>query len=105
MTEPHPLRCETCKKFKEGTYHDSCDKLLFPDQYDSAECEYIKKWIKIRGCASHSSTTSAGEVLEQIERKLKQRCQQSPTIWKTLIITMDDVDKTFRELRLHWKVL
>jgi hypothetical protein len=74
MTEPHPLRCETCKKHSETKYLSFCEGLAFRDNLDSAEKEYIKEWIERVGCASHSSTTTSAEkVLEQIVEYLEPK--------------------------------
>ena len=54
-TEPHPLRCETCEKYGEGKYADTCENIPFPDHMDSADRQYIKDWIREHGCASHSA--------------------------------------------------
>ena len=65
--QPHPLRCETCSKYKEGKYADTCENIPFPDHMDSAERQYIKDWIEEHGCASHSSARE-----QQIEQAIKE---------------------------------
>lgn len=60
--QPHPCRCETCEKYGEGNYADTCENIPFPDHMNSADRQYIKDWIREHGCASHSAR---GPVAEQ----------------------------------------
>jgi hypothetical protein len=64
MTEPHPLRCETCKR--EHTDH-SCS--CYPGWIRLSQSD--KDLIEIMGCASHSSATSAEQVLDEVYEKYK----------------------------------
>jgi hypothetical protein len=76
MTEPHPLRCETCK-------NDNCDTSIealkhhLEETHNMAIAHIIEndqQFISRKGCASHSSASvSAEQVLDQIERTISDR--------------------------------
>ncbi len=56
----HERRCDNgCIHFKEGKYVNQCKDEKFPDNMDSAEDEYILKWISSHGCASYDNGTPA----------------------------------------------
>lgn len=55
MTEPHPQRCETCKSFEVSPVIDSCPNEDYCGKSGCTITTSIWEWIKIHGCASHSS--------------------------------------------------
>lgn len=67
---PHPWRCETCEYRTEGV-RLMCRKVL---EFDPKSLQIgISYYTAFVGCASHSSTTSAEKVLEELEERLKEK--------------------------------
>lgn len=62
MTEPHPLRCETCEyknKDKLCPAYDVANRVRFDD------LKVADDIIRCIGCSSHSAATSAEKVLDE----------------------------------------
>jgi len=74
MTEPHPLRCETCN------HHENDEELTACEIRQEWMPEEVWNWLQVVGCASHSS--AAGEavlderkrILDEIRVWLHQHC-------------------------------
>lgn len=106
MTELHPLRCETCNHhiFQEIMKHPHlCDhpKIIemedkvFSDIHFVTNEEYER--MCILGCASHSATTSAEQVLEIVYPFVSTYDYPENTDW----IMMEKIIKPLKEYFLR----
>lgn len=78
MTEaPNPLRCETCKDItcwlcKGNPYYDKVMASKNHNKEHREEIAEFRDFVKIKGCASHSSTTSAEKVLDDLKKTFQE---------------------------------
>jgi hypothetical protein len=91
MTEPHPLRCWTCE------YHKFDKDAIYTTMWCEKHKEWIDpKYLNIVGCASHSSTTSAEQVLDELEKHLDYMTSMRS---KDNIVYKNEVKKKIAVLR------
>jgi len=77
MTEPHPLRCETCN------HHENDEELTACEIRQEWMPEEVWNWLQVVGCASHSSAAGEAEkVLEPSYKDLVEFARWTQTFWK-----------------------